>query len=43
MPESASELEAIKVDTKKSDDVKVTINTKKDEDPASKNSESDEK
>lgn len=43
MPESASELEGIKVDTKKSDDVKVTINTKKDEDPASKNSESDEK
>jgi cell division protease FtsH len=43
MPESASELEGIKVDTKKSDDVKVTINTKKDEDPASKNSESDQK
>ncbi|MEH7491715.1 ATP-dependent zinc metalloprotease FtsH [Neobacillus niacini] len=43
MPESASELEGIKVDTKKSDDVKVTINTKKDEDPASKNTESDEK
>jgi cell division protease FtsH len=43
MPESASELEGIKVDTKKSDDVKVTINTKKDEDPASKTSESDEK
>jgi cell division protease FtsH len=42
MPESASEL-GIKVDTKKSDDVKVTINTKKDEDPASKNTESDEK
>ncbi|MFS0774429.1 ATP-dependent zinc metalloprotease FtsH [Neobacillus sp. 3P2-tot-E-2] len=43
MPESASELEGIKVDTKKSDDVKVTINTKKDEDPAGKNTESDEK
>jgi cell division protease FtsH len=43
MPESASELEGIKVDTKKTDDVKVTINTKKDEDPASKNTESDEK
>lgn len=43
MPESASELEGIKVDTKKSDDVKVTINTKKDEDPASKTSESEEK
>lgn len=43
MPESASELEGIKVDTKKSDDVKVTINTKKDEDPASKTSETDEK
>ncbi|MFJ5763376.1 ATP-dependent zinc metalloprotease FtsH [Neobacillus sp. NPDC093182] len=43
MPESASELEGIKVDTKKTDDVKVTINTKKDEDPASKTSETDEK
>jgi cell division protease FtsH len=43
MPESASELEGIKVDTKKSDDVKVTINTKKDEDPSSQNSEQDNK
>ncbi|WP_045515549.1 ATP-dependent zinc metalloprotease FtsH [Neobacillus niacini] len=43
MPESASELEGIKVDTKKSDDVKVTINTKKDEDSASQTSEKDEK
>lgn len=43
MPESASELEGIKVDTKKSDDMKVTINTKKDEDSASQNSETEEK
>ncbi|MEH7014184.1 ATP-dependent zinc metalloprotease FtsH [Neobacillus niacini] len=43
MPESASELEGIKIDTKKSDDVKVTINTKKDEDSASQTSEKDEK
>jgi cell division protease FtsH len=43
MPESASGLEGIKVDTKKTDDVKVTINTKKEEDPASNTSESDEK
>ncbi|MDQ0999930.1 cell division protease FtsH [Neobacillus niacini] len=43
MPESASELEGIKVDTKKSDDMKVTINTKKDEDPSSQNSEQDNK
>jgi cell division protease FtsH len=43
MPESASELEGIKVDTKKSDDMKVTINTKKDEDSASQTSETKEK
>ncbi|MDM5329447.1 ATP-dependent zinc metalloprotease FtsH [Neobacillus sp. CF12] len=43
MPESASELEGIKVDTKKSDDMKVTINTKKDEDSASQTSETEEK
>jgi cell division protease FtsH len=43
MPESASELEGIKVDTKKSDDMKVTINTKKDEDSASQTSEPEEK
>lgn len=43
MPESAAELEGIKVDMKKSDDVKVTINTKKDESPSSQNSEQDNK
>jgi cell division protease FtsH len=43
MPESASVLEGIKVDTKKSDDMKVTINTKKDEDSASQTSETEEK
>lgn len=43
MPESASELESVQVDTKKSDDVKVTINTKKDEDTASQPSETEDK
>ncbi len=43
MPESASELEGFQADTKKSDDVKVTINKKKDEDPSSQNSESEDK
>jgi cell division protease FtsH len=43
MPESASELEGFQADPKKSDDVKVTINKKKDEDPSSQNSESEDK
>ncbi|NWQ44557.1 ATP-dependent metallopeptidase FtsH/Yme1/Tma family protein [Bacillus sp. EB106-08-02-XG196] len=43
MPESASELESVQVDTKKSDDVKVTINTKKDEDTANQPSETEDK
>ncbi|WHY00829.1 ATP-dependent zinc metalloprotease FtsH [Neobacillus sp. DY30] len=43
MPETASELESFQADTKKSDDVKVNINKKKDEDPSSQNSDSEEK
>lgn len=43
MPESAAELEGLKVNTKKSDDLKVNINIKKDEDPASQTSETEEK
>ena len=44
MPESAAELEGFKpVDTKKTDDVKVTISTKKDEEPSSQPSETEDK
>jgi cell division protease FtsH len=43
MPESAAELESVQVDMKKSDDVKVNINTKKDEGPASQPSETEDK
>lgn len=43
MPESAADLEGIQVDMKKSEDMKVNINTKKDEDPASQPSETEEK
>jgi cell division protease FtsH len=43
MPESASELEGFKVDTKKTDDVKVNISTKKDEETPAKPSETEEK
>ncbi|PAE36798.1 ATP-dependent zinc metalloprotease FtsH [Bacillus sp. 7884-1] len=43
MPESAAELESVRVDMKKSDDVKVNINTKKDEGPASQPSETEDK
>ncbi|MDR7080332.1 cell division protease FtsH [Neobacillus niacini] len=44
MPESAAELEGFKpVDTKKTDDVKVTISTKKDEEPLSQPSETEDK
>jgi cell division protease FtsH len=44
MPESAAELEGFKpVETKKTDDVKVTISTKKDEETPSKPSETEDK
>jgi cell division protease FtsH len=43
MPESAAELESVQVDMKKSDDVKVTINTKKDENPTSQPPETEDK
>jgi cell division protease FtsH len=44
MPESAAELEGFKpVDTKKTDDVKVTISTKKDEEAPSQPSETEDK
>jgi cell division protease FtsH len=43
MPESAAELESVQVDMKKTDDVKVTINTKKDENPTSEPSETEDK
>jgi cell division protease FtsH len=44
MPESAAELEGFKpVDTKKTDDVKVTISTKKDEEAPSQSSETEDK
>ncbi|WHZ03254.1 ATP-dependent zinc metalloprotease FtsH [Neobacillus sp. YX16] len=43
MPESAAELESVQVDMKKSDDVKVNINTKKDEGPASQPSDTEDK
>jgi cell division protease FtsH len=43
MPESAAELESVQVDMKKSDDVKVNINTKKDEEPASQPSDTENK
>jgi cell division protease FtsH len=43
MPESASELEGFKVDTKKADDVKVNISTKKEEETPAKPSETEEK
>lgn len=44
MPESAAELEGFKpVDTKKTDDVKVTISTKKEEEPSSQPSETEDK
>ncbi|MCM3694231.1 ATP-dependent zinc metalloprotease FtsH [Neobacillus niacini] len=43
MPESAAELESVQVDMKKSDDVKVNINTKKDENPTSQPSETEDK
>ncbi|MEH7115168.1 ATP-dependent zinc metalloprotease FtsH [Neobacillus niacini] len=44
MPESAAELEGFKpVETKKTDDVKVNINSKKEEETTSKPSETEEK
>lgn len=43
MPESAAELKSVQVEMKKSDDVKVNINTKKDEGPVSQPSETEDK
>jgi cell division protease FtsH len=43
MPESAAELKSVQVDMKKTDDVKVNINSKKDEGPASQPSETEDK